>query len=182
MFEDVGVLAPAEYDAYVIACLETQFGAEYPDAADFVADEHQSLLDHRARLLSLGAAHLEAAAAAGRDAARAEAWRARELAAFARSRPAAMFDRASGAVGEASAMLGVSGRAASLLLVEAVTLVEGLPGTLAALSAGDISPAQARAMVELVGPVSTPGKRAAVEAAVLPLAAQQTAPALRACV
>jgi hypothetical protein len=205
MFEDVVVLEPAEYDAYVIACLETQFGAEYPDAADFVADERQRFLDRRARLLAVGAAHLEAVAAADRDAARAEASRARELAAFARSRPAAMFDRAPGergaaspasvaarpaaltevsewAVDEASATLGVSGRAASLLLVEAVTLVEGLPGTLAALSAGDISPAHARAMVELVGPVSTPDKRAAVEAAVLPRAAQQTAPALRSCV
>jgi hypothetical protein len=198
------VLAAAEYDAYVIACLETQFGAEYPDAPDFVTDENQRFLDRRARLLSSGAAHLDEAAAANRDAAHAEASRARALAAFARSRPAAMFDRAPGergaasaasvaarpaaltevsewAVDEASATLGVSRRAASLLLVEAVTLVEGLPGTLAALSAGDISPAHARAMVELAGPVSTPDKRAAVEAAVLPRAAQQTAPALRAC-
>jgi hypothetical protein len=38
MFEDVVVLTASEYDAYVIACLETQFGAESPDPADFVAD------------------------------------------------------------------------------------------------------------------------------------------------
>src|SRR4029078_13268314 len=97
-----------------------------------------------------------AGGAPGRTAARAEAARARALAAFARSRPAAMFDRAPGergaasaasvaarpaaltevsewAVAEAAATLGVSGRTASLLLVDAVTLVEGLPGTLAAL-------------------------------------------------
>ena len=76
MFEDVVVLAESEYDAYVIACLEMQFGAEYPDAADFVADEHQRFLDSRARLLTSGAAHLDAAAAAVQDAARADASRA----------------------------------------------------------------------------------------------------------
>jgi Domain of unknown function (DUF222) len=203
VFDDVVVLTASEYDAYVIACLETQFGADYPDAADFVTDEHQRLLDGRARLLSAGAAHLDAAAAADAAAARAAASRARALAAFARSRPAAVFDRAPGepgaasaasvaarpaalaevsewAVDEAAATLGVSGGAASLLLVEAVTLVEGLPGTLAALSAGAISPAHARVLVELVGPVCTPDRRARVEAAVLPRAARQTVAALRA--
>ena len=63
-------------------------------------------------------------------------------------------------------------RAASQLLVDAVTLVEGLPATLAALAAGDLSPAHARAMVELAGPVADPAKRAQVEAAVLPRAAE----------
>src|SRR4051812_29497536 len=176
MFDAEVVLTQTEYDAFVIACLETEFGAEYPDPAQFVVDDHQRFLDGLARLLATGAAHLESAEAAGRDAARAEATRARSLAAFARSRPAAMFDRAAGeqgaasaasvaarpaaltevsewAVDEAAAMLGISGRAASLVLVEAVTLVEGLPATLAALSAGDISPAHARVMVEVAGPV-----------------------------
>jgi hypothetical protein len=204
MFDDEVVLTEAEYEAYVIACHETEFGDEYPDAALFVVDEQQRFFDARARLLASGAAHLDAALAAARDAARAEAARARQLAAFARSRPAAMFDRAPGALGaasaasvaarpaaltevsewavdEAAATLGVSGRAASLLLVDAVTLVEGLPATLTALSAGDISPAHARVMVEIAGPVSTSAKRAQVEAAVLPRAvAGQTAPALRA--
>ncbi|TQN41537.1 uncharacterized protein DUF222 [Blastococcus colisei] len=204
MFDDVVVLTAAEYDAYVIACLETEFGADYPDAADFVRDEHQRFLDARARLLSAGAAQLDQAAAADRDAARAAAARARALAAFARSRPAAMFDRAPGergaasaasvaarpaaltevsewAVDEAAATLGVSARTASLMLVEAVTLVEGLPATLAALGAGDISPAHAHVMVEIAGPVSTPQKRAQVQAAVLPRAPRQTTAALRAC-
>ena len=203
MFDEV-VLTLTEYEAYTIARLETEFGAEYPDPATFVTDERQRFLDARIRLLTSGAAHLDAAVTAGRAAARAEAARARALAAFARSRPAAMFDRAPGergaasaaavaarpaaltevsewAVDEAAATLGVSGRTASLLLVNAVTLAEGLPGTLAALEAGDISPAHARAMVELAGPVSTPDKRAEVEAAVLPRAAAgQTVPALRA--
>jgi hypothetical protein len=197
-------LTEAENDAYVIACHETEFDADYPDPADFVTDEHQRFLDSRARLLSSGAAHLDGAVAAGRDASGAEASRARALAAFARSRPAALFDRAPGergaasaasiaarpaaltevsewAVDEAAATLGVSGRVASLMLVDAVTLVEGLPATLAALSAGDISPAHARAMVEIAGPVADADRRAQVEAAVLPRAtAGQTAQALRA--
>jgi hypothetical protein len=97
------------------------------------------------------------------------------------ARPAALTEVSEWAVDEAAATLGISGRAASLLLADAVTLVEGLPATLAALSAGDISPAHARAMIEIAGPVSTPAKRAEVEAAVLPRAAGQTAPALRAC-
>jgi hypothetical protein len=203
MFDSV-TLAVTEYDAYVIACLETEFGAEYPDPAAFVTDEHQRFLDSRARLLSVGAAHLDGAVDANRVAARAAASRARALAAFARSRPAAMFDRAPGergaasaasvaarpavltevsewAVDEAAATLGMSGRAASLELVDALTLVEGLPATLAALDAGDISPAHARAMVEIAGPVSTADKRAEVEAAVLPRAPGQTVSALRAC-
>ena len=198
------MLTEAENEAYVIACLETDFDAEYPDPAEFVTDEHQRFLDSRARLLTSGAAHLDGALAADRDAARAYARRVRQLAGFARSRPASLFDRAPGEVGaaavasiaarpavltevsewavdEAAATLGVSGRTASLMLAEAVTLEEGLPATLAALSAGDISPAHARAMVELAGPVSTAEKRAEVEAAVLPRAAGQTVAALRAC-
>ena len=205
MFDDVVELTETEYEAYVIACHETDFDADYPDAADFVTDEQQRFFDARARLLTSGAAHLDAAAAADRAAAQAAASRARALAAFARSRPAAMFDRAPGergaasaasvaarpavltevsewAVDEAAATLGVSGRAASLALIDALTLVEGLPATFAALSAGDISAAHARVMVELVGPVSTADKRAEVESTVLPRAARQTAPALRACV
>ena len=157
------MLAPADYDAYVIARLETEFGAEMPDPADFVTDEFQRFLDARARLLSAGAGHLDEAVAAEPGRARAEAARVRALAAFARSRPAAMFDRAPGergaasaasvaarpgaltdvsewAVDEAAATLGVSARGGSMLLVDAVTLVEGLPATLAALSAGDICP------------------------------------------
>ena len=98
------------------------------------------------------------------------------------ARPAALTEVSEWAVDEAAATLGISGRAASLLLIDAVTLVEGLPATLAALAAGDISPAHARAMVELAGPVADPAKRAQVEAAVLPRAAGQTAPALRASV
>jgi hypothetical protein len=48
VFENGVVLTAPEYDAYVIACLETQFGTESPDPADFVADEHQRFLDSRA--------------------------------------------------------------------------------------------------------------------------------------
>ena len=81
------MLTATEYAAYVIACLETEFGEEYPDPAAFVTDDHQRFLDSRARLLTSGAAHLDGAVAADRTAARAEAARARALAAFARSPP-----------------------------------------------------------------------------------------------
>ena len=70
------------------------------------------------------------------------------------------------AVDEVAARLRLSGRAAAELLVEAVELVEQLPATLAALEAGDISPAQARALVE---------------ARVLPRAPRQTVAQLREC-
>src|SRR4051794_3541119 len=204
MFDDEVVLTTEEYEDYLIACHETEFGADYPDALLFVRDEQQRFLDARAELLRSGAAELDDAVAAGKQLSREEARRMRSLAGFARSRPAAMFDRVPGergaaseasraarpaaltevsewAVDEAAATLGVSGRAASLQLVDAVTLVEGLPATLAALSAGAISPAHARAMVELAGPVSTPEKRAGLEAEVLPRAPHQTVAALRAC-
>ncbi|WP_104526366.1 DUF222 domain-containing protein [Blastococcus atacamensis] len=205
MFESEVVLTMEEYHSYVIAFLEMDFDADYPDPADFVRDERQRFLDSRARLLTSGAAQLDAALAATKQLSRDEAVRVRALAAFARSRPAAMFDRAPGergaasatsrasrpaaltevsewAVDEAAATLGVSGRAASLMLVDAVTLAEGLPATLAALSTGEISPAHARIMVEVAGPVADPARRQEVEAAVLPRAARQTPAALRASV
>jgi hypothetical protein len=209
VFDDDGVviLTEEESRAWDIACRETPYTADrLPDPADFVRDEHQRYLDSRIRLLNTGAALLEDAVAAGKRMARDEAAQVRALAGFARSRPAAMFDRAPGergaasaasraarpaaltevsewAVDEAAATLRVSGRAASMMLVDAVILADGLPATLAALEAGDISPAHARVMVEVAGPVADPGKRAAVEAAVLPRAAAgQTPAALKASV
>jgi hypothetical protein len=205
MFDEGPLLTESEDAAYLIACLETEYGEEMPDPYAFVTDEHQRFLDCRARLLTTGAAHLDGAVAAAREVARAEARRLQAVAAFARARPAALFDRVPGeqgaasaasvaarpgaltevsewAVDEAAATLRLSGRAASLLLIDAVTLVEGLPATFAALCAGDISPLHARAMVELAGPVADPVKRAEVEAEVLPRAvAGQTVAGLRAC-
>jgi hypothetical protein len=205
MFDGEVVLTQEEYEDYLIACHETEFGTDYPDAALFVRDEQQRFLDSRLRLLTSGAAHLDGAVAAAKQLARDEARRLRALAAFARSRPAVMFDRAPGergaasaasraarpavltdvsewAVDEAAATLGISGRAASMMLIDAVTLVEGLPATLAALEAGEISPAHARVMVEVAGAVADPAKRAEVEEEVLPRAPRQTPPALRASV
>ena len=103
MFDDEVVLTAEEYDAYAIACFETEFGSDYPDASDFVTDEDQRFFDARARLLSSGAAQLEAVVEADREAAVAAATRARALAAFARNRPAAMFDRVPGERGAVSA-------------------------------------------------------------------------------
>jgi hypothetical protein len=206
MFDEMIVeLTAAEHDAYVIACLETEFDEEYPDPADFVTDERQRFLDSRIRLQVAGAAHLDSAAAANRAISVAAATRAFELTEFARSRPAAMFDRAPGelgaaaaasiaarpealtevsewAVDELAATLRVSGRTASQWLADAITLVEKLPGTYAVLRAGDISPAHAQAMVEIAGVVSTPEKRAAVEAAVLPRAPAQSVAAFKPCI
>src|SRR3954454_21786232 len=205
MIEEGVFLTEEEYEAFVIACHETEFGADLPDPAELVRDEQQRFLDSRIRLLTSGAAQLDDAVAAGKQLARDEARRVRALAAFARSRPAALFDRAPGergaasaasraarpgaltdvsewAIDEAAATLGISGRAASMMLIDAITLTEGLPATLAALSAGDISPAHARVMVEVAGAVEDPAKRRAVEEAVLPRAARQTPAALRACV
>ena len=205
MFDGEVTLTQEEYEDFLIACHETEFGADYPDAALFVRDEQQRFLDSRLRLLTSGAAHLDGAVAAARQLARDEARRVRALAAFARSRPAAMFDRAPGergaasaasraarpavltdvsewAVDEAAATLGVSGRAASMMLIDAVTLAEGLPATIAALEAGEIAPAPARVMVEVAGAVADPAKRAEVEEEVLPRAPRQTPPALKASV
>lgn len=206
VFDDDGVvlLTREESRAFEVAWLETEYGRPLPEPADFVRDDRERFLDARIQLLNAGAAELEGAVAAGKRMARDEAARARALAAFVRARPAALFDRAPGergaastasraarpsaltevsewAVDEAAATLRISGRAASMLLVDAVTLVEGLPTTLAALAAGDLSPQHARVMVEIVGPVTDPGTRAQIEADVLPRAVAGQAPtALRA--
>ena len=157
--------------------------------------------DPRARLLETGAGHLDAAADLDAVLSRAAAAQARELASFARCRPAS-WDRQPGetgaasaatraarpaalapvsewAVAEVAARLRLSSRAAQARLEEAVVLVEQLPATLAALNAGRISPAHARALVDLLRPVSE-DKRAQVEAAALERAGEQTVDNLRA--
>ncbi|RBY83919.1 DUF222 domain-containing protein, partial [Blastococcus sp. TF02A-26] len=158
--------------------------------------------DPRVRLLEEGAELLDAVVDVERRSAQLAGARVRALASFARCRPS-VWDRQPGERGAASAAsraarpavltevsewaadevavrLRISGRAASELLVESVELVEQLPGTLAALEAGDISWAQARALTELLRPV-TAGKKAAVEARVLPRAGRQTVAQLREC-
>src|SRR5512133_3430141 len=98
------MLTAEEFRAFDIAWLETPYTAQrMPDPADFVRDEGQRFLDSRIRLLNTGAALLDDAVAAGERMARDEARRVRALAAFARNRPAAMFDRAPGERGAASA-------------------------------------------------------------------------------
>jgi hypothetical protein len=157
--------------------------------------------DPRARLLEAGAGHLDAVADLERVMARAMAVQARELASFARCRPAS-WDRQPGETGAASAAtraarpvalepvsewaaaevaarLRLSQRTAQARLEEAVVLVERLPATLAALEAGRIGPAHARALVDLLEPVSD-DKRAEAEAAALERAGSQTVDNLRA--
>jgi hypothetical protein len=138
------------------------------------------------RLLEDGAAHLGAAKTAEREMRRQEAIQARELASFARSRPAAVLDRPDDEVGaaaaasraarpdaltavsewpvdEVAATLQLSGDAASGLLTESITLVEQLPATLDALEAGAISWNHARMLTEVLAPLKATD-RAQVEA------------------
>ncbi len=159
------------------------------------------LLDPRPRLLEDGAGHLDAVADLDRVMARATAAQARELAAFARCRPSS-WDRQPGekgaaspasraarpaalepvsewAAAEAAARLRLPQRVALSRLAEAVFLVEELPATMAALESGVITPAHARALVDLLEPVSD-DKRAQVEAAALERAGTQTVDNLRA--
>src|SRR4051794_41746740 len=75
MIEEGVFLTEEEYEAFVIACHETEFGADLPDPAELVRDEQQRFLDSRIRLLTSGAAQLDDAVAAGKQLARDEARR-----------------------------------------------------------------------------------------------------------
>jgi hypothetical protein len=141
------------------------------------------------RLLEAGAGHLAAATAAFREQCRWAAVQARELAAFATQRPAAVLDRPAQEVGAAAAAsraarpaaltsvsewavdevmlaLGLSAPAAARLLADSVTLVQQLPATLAAVEAGRLSWAHARMLAEVLAPL-TDQDRAEVEARLL---------------
>jgi hypothetical protein len=154
------------------------------------------------RLLASGAAPLERAVAASRAISRLSAVVATSLAEFARCRPAALLDRPPGAVGAMSAAtraarpavltevsewavdevapaLRITTAAAGARLVEALVLEERLPLTLAMLARGDLTPAHARHIVEVVGPVQDDDLRADIEAHVLGLLGSKTPPQLR---
>ena len=194
MFDDVVVLTETEYEAYVIACLETEFDADYPDRGRLRHRRAAALprlpgpaADLRRRPPRRGGRGGPGRRAAPRRRAPGR-WPRSPAAARRRcstAHPASGARRrrrrsrpvrrcsprsASGPSTRRRPRSASPGAPPPSLLVDAVTLVEGLPATLAALSAGDISPAHARVMVELVGPVSTAAKRAEVEAAVLPRA------------
>jgi hypothetical protein len=151
--------------------------------------------------LEAGAGHLCAARAAHVEQCRWAAVQARELAAFAAQRPAAVLDRPDEEVGAAAAAsraarpaaltavsewavdevmvaFGLSSVAASQLLAESVGLVEQLPATLAALQAGVIGWNHARMLTEVLSPLQ-PAARAEVEARLLARAGGQTVPQLR---
>jgi hypothetical protein len=156
------------------------------------------------RLLAAGAQPLARAAAASREIARLSAVVATSLAEFARCRPASLFDRQPGergamsaatraarpaaltevsewAVDEMAPTLRISGVAAGVQLADALVLVERLPGTLALLARGELSPAHARQMVHVVGPVADDVLRADIEAHVLGLLKDKTPPQLGDC-
>ena len=166
------------------------------------AAEGCSALTPLARLLENGAAHLSAARATARERDRLAAVRARELAAFARLRRAAELDRGDEEIGAAAAAtraarpavltgvsewaadevmaaLAVTATAAERLLVDAVTLVERLPATLAAVEDGRLSWAHARMLGEVLAPLADPAVRAELEGRLLAGAAGKTVAQLR---
>ncbi|RBY75995.1 hypothetical protein DQ238_18365, partial [Geodermatophilus sp. TF02-6] len=155
-------------------------------------------------LLAAGAELLARAAAASQEIARLSAVVVRELAAFARCRPAALLDRQPGergamsaatraarptalievsewAVDEVAPTLRISAAAATAQLVESLVLTERLPLTLDLLAQGVLSPAHARQMVNVVGPVADDALRADIEAHVLGLRGSKTPPQLGDC-
>jgi Domain of unknown function (DUF222) len=152
-------------------------------------------------LLETGAGHLTAARAARVESCRQAAVQARELAAFARFRPAAVLDRpdeqigaaaaasraarpavltavSEWAVDEVMAAFALSARAAGQLLADAVTLAEALPATLDALAAAVIDWPSARMLAEVLAPLAAP-LRGEVEARLLAGAAGRTTAQLR---
>jgi hypothetical protein len=155
-----------------------------------------------ARLLEAGAAHLGRARVAHLAQCREAAVQARELAAFAAKRPAVVLDRPDEQVGAAAATsraarpaaltavsewavdevmvaFGLSSDAASRLLAESITLVERLPATLDALSAGLISWPHARMLAEVLAPMADAQARAEVEQRLLTRSAGKTVSQLR---
>jgi hypothetical protein len=170
------------------------------EAADPGAPEFSELR----RLLDAGLDPLARAAAASRQIAKLSAEVATSLAEFARCRPAAEFDRQPGeqgamsaatraarpaalwevsewAVDEVAPTLRISSTAAGAQLVESLVLVERLPATLALLADGELSPAHARQMINIVGPVEDDEVRAAIEAHVLGLLGRKSPPQLGDC-
>jgi hypothetical protein len=136
---------------------------------------------------------LGAVQAADREIGRQTALRARAVAEFAATRPATV-DRAQGEPGAMSSerwsarpevlrpvsewagrelmiALSLSEQAADALLTRSLTLVERLPGTLAALEAGALHPGHLWTMLEKVAPIADDRIRAEVEAELLRWAA-----------
>ncbi|MCW2700870.1 MAG: putative endonuclease [Blastococcus sp.] len=155
------------------------------------------------QLLETGAGHLTAAKAAYLKSCRQAAVQARELAAFAAQRPAAILDRPDEEVGAAAAAsraarpavltavsewavdevagtFGMSGAAASELLSVSVTLVAQLSATVAALEDGVIGWAHARMLAEVLAPLTDPTVRAQAEERLLSGAAGRTVAQLKA--
>jgi Domain of unknown function (DUF222) len=127
---------------------------------------------------------LDQIVACEREVAAAQARQLVLIAAFARSRPALVGERVQAgasefAVDELAAELRLSRRAAGARLELAVTLSERLPGTSAALAAGDLDLSRARLVAEATDPLDPPAV-AVVEQRVLPRAATQTFGQLRA--
>lgn len=122
---------------------------------------------------------LEAATALERLVAVVQGVQARMLARFGALRPGDDREVSEFAADEVAPALRVSRGAAAARLGLAVDLQRRLPATLAALCRGELDLAKARVISEAVASL-TDSQAGVVEQAVLPRAAEQTAPALRA--
>jgi hypothetical protein len=169
-----------------------------------IAVHEAAAVDRLRPLLDTGARALHRATAAGREIARLSAEMSGALATFARCRPAVLMDRQPGergamsaatraarppaltavsewAVDEAAVALRIPGRTAEAQLCDALILAERLPRTLAMLERAELSPAHARQMVAVVGPVADDALRAGIESHVLGLLGNKTPPQLGDC-
>ncbi len=129
---------------------------------------------------------LDRIVACEREIAGAQARQLALIAEFARSRPPSVGERplagaSEFAVDELAVELRLSRLAAGARLVLAVTLADRLPGTAAALAAGDLDLPRARVVAEGTSTLDPPAALA-VEARVLPRAVTQTVGQLRASV
>src|SRR3954454_16042943 len=170
-------------------------GVAHPSVRTY--DRHMSSTSEFAPQTGLGDGPLGAAQAADRQIARLYAQRARALAEFAAARPASA-DRAQGEPGamstdrwavrpellrpvsewatpEAAIALTRSQTRAAGMLAESCALVSRLPGTLAALEAGLLTPEHLRPLLEHVAVLADDALRAEVEAEVLAWVAARAA-------
>ncbi|MGY1751779.1 DUF222 domain-containing protein [Blastococcus sp. SYSU D01042] len=111
----------------------------------------------------------------------AEFARCRPSAATRSARPAVLSEVSEWAVDEVAPTSSITARAAGTQLADALTLVERLPATHALMAEGALSPAHARQMVHVVGPVRDDAVRADIEAHVLRLLGRKTPPQLGDC-
>ncbi len=184
---------PRETDWYAEACRRARASARRRRHAGASTD-----LPQFAPPVALSSGPLGAVQAADREIGRQTALRARAVTEFAAGRPSTD-DRAQGEPGamsperwaarpeilrpvsewagrELMIALSISAEAADALLTRSLTLVDRLPGTLAALEAGALHPGHLWTMLEKVAPIADARIRAEVEAELLRWSAGRVVP------